>query len=69
MKVSFDAYRDDHGVEPICDFIEHFRRRQWPETVPLRVQRDEALMPEIQRVFDANFRVYGGAQGVAADAA
>ena len=68
MKVSFvDAYRDDHGVEPICDCIEiapstyyeHVRRREEPETAPLRVKRDEALKPEIQRVFDENFQVYG----------
>ena len=62
-----DAYRDDYEVEPICDCIEiapstyyeHVRRRQQPETAPLRIQRDEALMPEIQRVFDENFRVHG----------
>jgi len=68
VKVSFvDAYRDDHGVEPICDCIEiapstyyeHVRRREEPETAPLRVKRDEALKPEIQRVFDENFQVYG----------
>jgi putative transposase len=68
VKVSFvDAYRDDHGVEPICDCIEiapstyyeHVRRRQKPETAPLRVKRDEALKGEIQRVFDENFQVYG----------
>ena len=68
MKVSFvDAYRDDHGVEPVCDVIEiapstyyeHVRRRQKPETAPARVRRDEALKGEIQRVFDDNFQVYG----------
>jgi transposase InsO family protein len=68
VKVNFvDAYRDDHGVEPICDCIEiapstyyeHVRRRQKPETAPPRVKRDEALKREIQRVFDENFQVYG----------
>lgn len=68
MKVSFvDAYRDDHGVEPICDCIEiapstyyeHVRRRQQPETAPRRVRRDEQLKEEIKRVFDENFQVYG----------
>jgi transposase InsO family protein len=62
-----DAYRDDHGVEPICRVLEiapstyhaHARRRSQPETAPRRVQRDVELMQEIQRVFDENFQVYG----------
>ena len=62
-----DAYRDDHGVEPICrvlaiapsTYYEHVRRRQEPETAPPRIKRDAALMQEIRRVFDDNFQVYG----------
>ena len=62
-----DAYRDDHGVEPICRVLEiapstyhaHARRRSQPETAPPRVQRDVELMQEIRRVFDENFQVYG----------
>ena len=62
-----DAYRDDHGVEPICRVLEiapstyhaHARRRSQPETAPPRVQRDVELMQEIGRVFDENFQVYG----------
>lgn len=62
-----DAYRDDHGVEPICRELEiapstyhaHARRRSQPETAPPRVQRDVELMQEIRRVFDENFQVYG----------
>ena len=62
-----DAYRDDHGVEPICRVLEiapstyhaHARRRSQPETAPARVQRDVELMQEIRRVFDENFQVYG----------
>ena len=62
-----DAYRDDHGVEPICRVLEiapsnyrnTVRRRQHPETAPPRVQRDEMLCREIGRVFDENFQVYG----------
>jgi len=62
-----DAYRDDHGVEPICRVLEiapstyhaHARRRSQPETAPRRVQRDVELMQEIRRVFDENFQVYG----------
>jgi transposase InsO family protein len=34
-------------------------RERAPETAPPRVQRDEALKHEIQRVFDENFGVYG----------
>ena len=59
-----DAYRDDHGVEPICRVLEiapstyhaHARRRSQPETAPPRVQRDVELMQEIR---DENFQVYG----------
>jgi len=62
-----DAYRDDHGVEPICRVLEiapstyheHARRRVRPETAPARVKRDAVLKHEIQRVFDENFQVYG----------
>jgi transposase InsO family protein len=66
--ISFvDAYRDDHGVEPICRVLAiapstyhaHVRRRDNPETAPPRVRRDETLMQEIRRVFDENFQVYG----------
>jgi len=68
VKVNFvDAYRGDHGVEPICDVIEiapstyyeRVRRREHPETAPPRVREDEQLMTEIRRVFDAHFQVYG----------
>jgi putative transposase len=62
-----DAYRDDHGVEPICRVLEiapstyheHARRRVRPETAPARVKRDAVLKQEIRRVFDENFQVYG----------
>jgi len=66
--ISFvDAYRDDHGVEPICRVLEiapstyhaHAARRARPETAPARVRRDVELCAEIRRVFDANFQVYG----------
>jgi transposase InsO family protein len=66
--ISFvDAYRDKHGVEPICRVIEiapstyhaHVARRDKPETAPPRVKRDVMLSIEIKRVFDENFQVYG----------
>jgi len=66
--ISFvDAYRDDHGVEPICKVLPiapstyhaHAARRARPETAPPRVKRDAQLKPEIRRVFEENFKVYG----------
>jgi putative transposase len=66
--ISFvDAYRDDHGVEPICRVLAiapstyhaHAARRARPETAPVRVQRDTMLSVEIKRVFNENFQVYG----------
>jgi transposase InsO family protein len=66
--ISFvDAYRDDHGVEPICKVLPiapstyhaHVARRARPETAPPRIKRDVMLSGEIRRVFDENFQVYG----------
>jgi len=66
--ISFvDAYRDQHGVEPICRVLAiapstyhaHVARRAKPETAPARVTRDARLSVEIRRVFDENFQVYG----------
>jgi putative transposase len=67
MIAFIDANRDEYGVEPICEVLPiapstyhaHKARERAPETAPARVQRDEALKPEIQRVFDENFGVYG----------
>ena len=66
--VSFiDEHREVYGVEPICTvlpiasstYYEQKARQADPRLLPPRVQRDEALRPKIQRVFDANFQVYG----------
>ena len=66
--ISFvDAYRDDHGVEPICRVLEiapstyhaQAARRAKPETAPARVKRDSVLSIEIKRVYDENFQLYG----------
>ena len=62
-----DAYRDQHGVEPICKVLPiapstyhaHAARRAKPETAPARVRRDAELMLKIKRVFEENFQVYG----------
>ena len=66
--ISFvDAYRDEHGVEPICKVLliapatyhKHAARRRDPERLPSRARRDAQLSREIKRVFDDNFGVYG----------
>jgi putative transposase len=66
--ISFvDAYREEHGVEPICKVLpiapatyhEHALQRRDPERLPPRAKRDNALIAEIKRVFDENFGVYG----------
>ena len=62
-----DAHRDAHGVEPICavlpiapsTYYEHLAKRADPSRLSERARRDEALRPEILRVFEENWRVYG----------
>ncbi|MCU7430630.1 IS3 family transposase [Paracoccus denitrificans] len=62
-----DAHRDAHGVEPICDvlpiapstYYDHLAKRADPSRLSDRARRDEALRPEILRVFEENWRVYG----------
>jgi transposase InsO family protein len=66
--VSFiDEHRDEYGVEPICSqlpiapstFYDHQDKRHHPERRSNRARQDDALCPEIQRVWEENFRVYG----------
>ncbi len=67
MIAFIDENRDAYGVEPICETIEiapatyyeHKRQEREPDRRPVRAKRDEALRPEIQRVFDDNYKVYG----------
>ena len=67
MTAFIDQYRSAYGVEPICKLLpiapstyySQVRRRGHPQTEPPRVRRDRELMPQIQRVFDENFGVYG----------
>jgi len=62
-----DDHRGTYGVEPICAVVPiapstYFRCRaqqQDPTTRSARAQRDDDLRVEIQRVYDANFQVYG----------
>ncbi len=63
-----DAHREAHGVEPICavlpialsTYYEAKARARDPSRIPARAQREAALRPEIQRVFDATRQRYGG---------
>jgi putative transposase len=66
--ISFiDQHRSQYGVEPICaqlpiapsTYYGHKARAAEPELLPPRVRRDAELSPEIRRVYDENFRVYG----------
>jgi len=62
-----DQYRDAFGVEPICRQLQiapsgyrrHVALRHHPEQRSQRVQRDETLIPEIERVWQADLQVYG----------
>ena len=61
-----DEHKDRFGVEPICavlpiapsTYYEQKAREADPNRRPVRAIRDEVLKPEVQRVFDENFRVY-----------
>lgn len=66
--VSFiDANRAVYGVEPICAqlpiapslYYERKARQADPDRLPPRLRRDEALTPEIRRIHEENFDVYG----------
>ena len=66
--VSFiDEHRDAYGVEPICaelpiapsTYYERKAQQAHPERLSARARRDLELQPEIGRVWEENFRVYG----------
>ena len=68
MMVGFiDDHRGEHGVEPICDvlpiapstYYDHLAKRADPARRSDRARRDEDLRPEIKRVFEDNWSVYG----------
>jgi len=62
-----DDHKDRLGVEPICQvlpiapstYYEQKARERDPGRCPARYHRDEALKPEITRVWFENFQVYG----------
>ena len=67
MREFIDKHRDVHGVEPICKVLQiapsgyrrHAALRRHPEQRCARVRRDEVLVPEIERIWNANLQVYG----------
>ena len=62
-----DDHRGDHGVEPICKVLpiapstyhDHVAKRRDPSKLSAMAKKDLALKPEINRVFEDNFAVYG----------
>jgi transposase InsO family protein len=67
MKMFIDAHRNEYGVEPICGVLPiapstyraHAARLADPSLMSERAKRDASLRPEIQRVWEENFEVYG----------
>lgn len=67
MTAFVDEHRDEFGVEPICaelpiapsTYYEAKRREREPERRSARAKRDEMLRPQIRRVWETNFGVYG----------
>ena len=62
MSAYIDAHRDHHGVEPICRTLGvapstyYAAKTRRPSARAIRAQ---ALKPEITRVYQSNYRVYG----------
>jgi len=62
-----DEHRSSFGVEPICKvlpiapstYYAHIAGRSDPNKLSARARRDSALKPEIKRVFEENYEVYG----------
>jgi putative transposase len=62
-----DQHRDAYGVESICaqlpiapsQYYEQKAREADPARLPPRLRRERALRPEIRRVHEENFGVYG----------
>ena len=67
MNAFIDEHRARCGVEPICSALQvapsayrrHAARQRDPARLPARAQRDASLLPQVQRVYDQNLRVYG----------
>ena len=67
MTAFIDDHRETYGVEPICAelpiapsvYYEHKRRDREPGRCSARSRRDSELRPQIRRVWESNFGVYG----------
>ena len=67
MVAFIDDQRGSHGVEPICKtlpiapstYYAHLAKRTDPTLLSDRARRDAGLKPQIQRVFEENWEVYG----------
>jgi len=67
VKAFIDEHRDEYGVEPICRVLPiapstyraHAARRVHPGLRSNRAKVDEVLSPEVERVWNENFQVYG----------
>ncbi|WP_442907340.1 IS3 family transposase [Hydrogenophaga sp. BPS33] len=67
LKDFIDKHRDAFGVEPLCKVLQvapsayrrHAAQQREPHKRCARAQRDEMLMPQIERVWQANMQVYG----------
>jgi putative transposase len=62
MRAYVEAHRERFGVEPICRTLQlapstYYAARARPPSA--RALRDERLKPQIRRVWEANYRVYG----------
>lgn len=67
LRAFVDQNRDQFGVKPICKVLRiapsgyrrHATEARNPSQRGPRRQRDDALMPQIERVWQANMKVYG----------
>ena len=67
MIAFIEENRDAIGVEPICKhlpiapstFYDHMAKRTNSDLLSDRAKRDKALRPEIERVWEQNYKVYG----------
>ena len=67
MIAFIEEHRDAIGVEPICKqlpiapstFYDHMAKRANPDLLSDRAKRDMTLKPEIERVWEQNYKVYG----------
>jgi putative transposase len=67
MITFIDDQREAHGVESICKvlpiapstYFAHAAKRADPDKLSARARRDAILKPDVHRVFEENFHVYG----------